>query len=583
MMNFSNVKIGKRIALGFGIVVLISVIPGIYCMNQIKKADDADTLMYEKTAVPLGDLAHIMENFESIRINISELLLVETDAAQKEAINEIRTLRSEIDKYSGHVEATLLTENGKKAFKRYSDAFKEYISDVDEMIRLVDGKHKAELRAQITGKSYQTAEQAESALRELVGTKAEIAKQTSDNNTVIANGAITVMTISLSLSLLISALLGFFITRSVSRPISAGVETLSRISQGDISHEVSADLRGRKDELGELARAMQTMTESLRSMMGEVSGGMNTLASAATELSAVSRQTTSSVKTMSEKTATLAAAAEESSANTVSVATNMEEATTNLSSVASATEQMSATIAEIASNAEKARSISSQATVQAQAISTMMQQLGQAAQEIGKVTETITDISSQTNLLALNATIEAARAGAAGKGFAVVANEIKELARQTASATEDIKGKIGGVQASAGGAISDIEKITGVIGEMGHIVTTIAAAIEEQATVTKEVAQNIAQASIGMGDANERVSQTASVSKSIAQDVAAVNSAANDIRQGGDQVQASVVELSTLAEQLTEVVRRFKVDNAAGASVVSRTVPGRSVTAAAAY
>ena len=138
-----------------------------------------------------------------------------------------------------------------------------------------------------------------------------------------------------------------------------------------------------------------------------------------------------------------------------------------------------------------------------------MQKLGQAAQEIGQVTETITNISAQTNLLALNATIEAARAGTAGKGFAVVANEIKELARQTAEATEDIKARIAGIQDSTGTAISDIGQITTVIKDVGGIVASIAAAIEEQATVTKDVAGNIAQASTGVRDANQHVNQTA--------------------------------------------------------------------------
>jgi len=185
--------------------------------------------------------------------------------------------------------------------------------------------------------------------------------------------------------------------------------------------------------------------------------------------------------------------------------------------------------------------------------------LGQAAQEIGQVTETITNISAQTNLLALNATIEAARAGAAGKGFAVVANEIKELARQTAEATEDIKARINGIQNSTGSAVTDIEQITGVIREVGGIVAGIAAAIEEQATVTRDVAGNIAQASTGVREANERVSQTATVSRSIARDIAGVNRAVSDIRQGGEQVQTSAVELSHLAEQLRSQVAQFRM------------------------
>jgi methyl-accepting chemotaxis protein len=220
---------------------------------------------------------------------------------------------------------------------------------------------------------------------------------------------------------------------------------------------------------------------------------------------------------------------------------------------------MSATVGEIASNAEKARTISGEATSQAQAISAMMKELGRAAQDIGKVTETITSISAQTNLLALNATIEAARAGAAGKGFAVVANEIKELAQQTASATEDIKSKISGIQASTGGAMGDIEKIAQVIKEVGEIVASIAAAIEEQSTVTKDVASNIAQASTGVKDANERVSQTAAVAQSIAKDIANVNATVTDLVTNGEQVQASSSELSKLAEKLKEQVSQFKI------------------------
>jgi len=195
-----------------------------------------------------------------------------------------------------------------------------------------------------------------------------------------------------------------------------------------------------------------------------------------------------------------------------------------------------------------------------------MKQLGTAAQEIGKVTETITSISSQTNLLALNATIEAARAGAAGKGFAVVANEIKELAQQTASATEEIKGRISGIQSSTGAAIADVDKIAGVIREVGEIVATIATAIEEQAAVTRDMARNIAEASSGVKDANERVAQTATVSQEIARDIAAVNTASGEMTSASQQVQASSMDLSQLAEQLKAMVGRFKLDSGQGVS-----------------
>ena len=361
------------------------------------------------------------------------------------------------------------------------------------------------------------------------------------------------------LSILLVTFISLRISQGIVHPIRHCVDLTRRLSNGDFTDDQLTNINVGGSEIADLIQALQIMTASNRSLILSIAENATVLAASSSELSAVSQLTTESVLAMNERTATVAAAAEESSANTTSVAAGMEQATMNLATVASATEEMSATIGEIASNSEKARNISAEAGTQAASVSALMKQLGKAAQDIGKVTETITDISSQTNLLALNATIEAARAGAAGKGFAVVANEIKELAKQTAVATEDIKGKIGEVQTSTGSAIADIEKITAVIQQVGYLVSGIATAIEEQATVTRDVAGNIAQASAGVRDANERIGQTASVSRSMAQDIAGVDAAAGDIREGGVQVQSSAAELSKLAEQLKSLVGQFKV------------------------
>jgi methyl-accepting chemotaxis protein len=371
------------------------------------------------------------------------------------------------------------------------------------------------------------------------------------------SNSIATFLLSLLTLLVSSAAVILVIRKLVIRPIGRSVEFANRIANSDLT---AADLPVESaDEIGEATVALNSMKNGLRKLLGGISSGVQTLSVSAAELTAVSRQTVSGTTAVSEKTHTVAAAAEEASANTESIAVGMEQSSGSLSSVASATEEMSATVGDISSNTSRAHIISEQATAQAQSIADQMQKLGRAAQEIGQVTETITNISAQTNLLALNATIEAARAGTAGKGFAVVANEIKELARQTAESTEDIKGRIAGIQSSTGTAISDIGQITKVIKDVGTIVASIAAAIEEQATVTKDVAGNIAQASSGVLNANERVSQTAEVSKSIARDIASVNAAVAEIRKGGEHVEANAVELSKLAAQLGAQVAQFSM------------------------
>jgi methyl-accepting chemotaxis protein len=356
-----------------------------------------------------------------------------------------------------------------------------------------------------------------------------------------------------------AALAVFFLTGSIAHPLALAVSDLERIADGDLTRDVPAEFLTHRDEIGALARAVQKTIESLRNISREITGGAQVLASSSTELLASSTQLTSGSRNASDKATSVSAAAEEMSSNITSVAAGMEQTTTNLAHVAAATGEMTATIGEIAQNSEKARRITDEATRQAARINEQIHQLGAAAREIGKVTETITDISSQTNLLALNATIEAARAGAAGKGFAVVATEIKALAQQTAAATEDIKGRISGVQSATAGGIAEIDKVSQVIQEVNSIVASIAAAIKQQSAATKEIARNIAEASTGVNEANTRVAESSHVSREIAKDIASVNGSARDMAGGGESVRDSAGELSRVAESLQATVAHFRL------------------------
>jgi methyl-accepting chemotaxis protein len=323
------------------------------------------------------------------------------------------------------------------------------------------------------------------------------------------------------------------------------LQNMARVFEKMASNDLTEDVtpKSEKDVLG---NSFAKMIVSLRKIIGQVAENANIL-------STVSGQ-------LATKTNFVAASADEMSANTVSVAAGMDQANTNLHAVAAAMEEMNATVGEIARNSEKAQYTTDVAAHHVDEFSVVMKNLGESAQEIGKVTATITSISAQTNLLALNATIEAARAGAAGKGFVVVASEIKELAQQTAAATHVIKDKISIMQDSTAGAVADIDRIVQVIREVNEIVMNIAAAIQEQSTVTQDVAGNIAQASRGVRDANTRVAQSAAVSSNIAKEIAELSGSNGQFTTGSNhEVSASAAALMEMARKLQEVCSQFRL------------------------
>ncbi|XPS82417.1 methyl-accepting chemotaxis sensory transducer [Desulfosarcina variabilis str. Montpellier] len=350
----------------------------------------------------------------------------------------------------------------------------------------------------------------------------------------------------------------FFISNLMVRPINQAVVNLKDIAQGEGDLTMRLDVNS-KDEVGEMAKWFNTFIGKLQGIIQKVKENTEDVDTASGQLNEIAQQLTSSAENMAGRANSVASATEEMSTNLNNVAAAMEQSSTNTSMVSAAAEEMSATINEIAQNAERARSISGEAVDQSKSASEKMNTLGNAAQAIGKVTETITEISEQTNLLALNATIEAARAGEAGKGFAVVANEIKELAKQTANATLDIKRQIEEVQSTTSVTVDDIDKISGIINNINDIVGTIATAVEEQSVTTKEIAGNIAQASQGLQEVNENVNQSSSVAGEITQDISQVNSEAGGISNASGQVTISAEQLKDMAVQLKAIVNQFKI------------------------
>lgn len=359
-----------------------------------------------------------------------------------------------------------------------------------------------------------------------------------------------------SVAVILISVLAFFIARSITHPLGLTADFVQEISNGNLHNRLEIK---NKDELGHMVENMNIMNTRLREMIMDVKTGIDQMNASADGMTTLSDQVSETAVQNAEKAVSVSAASEQMSSNMNTVAANMGASSNNVNSVVTAIEEMTATISEIAGNTEQAKMISDKAVGRSKTAREQMAKLGQVALAIGKITETISDISEQTNLLSLNATIEAARAGESGKGFAVVANEIKELAKQTAASTLDIKQQIDEVQSATQSSVKEIEQISEIVIEVSQITTTIATAIEEQSIATREIAQNVATVSQGITESNDSVNQSSQVAMAIASSIMEVHHSTDKMKHSSTQLKKSAGELSFLAETLKQAIGRFTV------------------------
>lgn len=344
----------------------------------------------------------------------------------------------------------------------------------------------------------------------------------------VSKNAMTTMISALAAVAVIGILLAWQITRAITNPIYDVRRILAALTTGDLTQRTAV---ASQDEVGAMAKDLDGTIASLRGMVATITEGSQSIAGAAEELNAVSGQLTGSANTVS--------------AQSDSVAASATEVSQNITTFASGVEEMNASVNEISKNASQAASVAREGVDASARAITAVSSLEKSSKEIGAIVQLITGIAEQTNLLALNATIEAARAGDAGRGFAVVASEVKDLARKTAEATNDIRNRVSGIQADTQEATTAIKQLSEIADRVSALQQSIASAVEEQSATTRELSGNIAQVSQGGAD--------------IAKNIVTVAEAAKSASAGASETLASAKELSRLAAELQQIIGRFKV------------------------
>ncbi|WP_374654533.1 methyl-accepting chemotaxis protein [Dongia sp.] len=560
-MNLSNWKMRSKLILLVGVMaVIIGTVAGVGVVYLRSAATDLGNV----TISALEGVTSARLNQNVIGLNRTEYFLA-LDPSQQglEArlarLAEDRKLFEErlaqLRSTAGEIRLKLLDEieQNYKAYNTHVDGTFDLARQIGASVQL--GGAQAQLLDAVA-KSRPQADELQKTVRAYSDFVNQQGDEVSAKAAADAAFAQTLMIVVALAGVVGGLAFGYLLaTVGISKPLTGSIDQLNRLSRNDLAIEIAGAARG--DEIGDIARALQVFkdtalaAEAMRAEQAEeqrakerrqqVVDGLiktfdDTMSNELTQLTSASTELQATAQSMSST-------AEETSRQATAVAAASEQASANVQTVAAAADELSASVAEISRQVEQSTHIAGQAVADAERTDAAVRILAEAAQKIGAVVGLINEIASQTNLLALNATIEAARAGEAGKGFAVVASEVKNLATQTAKATDDISAQISGMQTSTEEAVSAIKGISTIIGQMSEITTTIASAVQEQGAATQEIARNVQQAAQGTQD--------------VSTNIGGVTQAAGETGAASTQVLGTAADLSRQADTLRQSVTQF--------------------------
>ena len=516
------------------VVALTTVGVGAFGIQRMSVISHQAQSVHDDGAVPLDGLRQLQVTWwqmsaATARANIAALP-EESRATSKARATE---LQQEMVDQRAAVAAMPLSAGTRAEFTRFETAVDTYLGLLAELVgggTPADGAPPtppARLGQLLTGMNEQEAVISESIAAATASAEAS-ARATADEaeNAYTTGRSLTLAIIAVGLA--VSVLLALVVSRGVTRPVQRIREVLGQVAAGDLT--VRAGRTGGA-ELGEMARSLDETLDAIGHVLLLVGDSSTRLAAASQELNAAAEGISQNARTAADQ-------ADDVVASAGAVAASVD-------TVATGSSQMESAIREIAHNATEAARVAGQAVSVAETTTRTVGKLGDSSQEIATVIKLINGIAEQTNLLALNATIEAARAGEAGKGFAVVASEVKELAQETARATEDISQRVEAIQADTAGAVEAISQISTVIGEINDFQATIAAAVEEQTATTNEMNRNVAEAANG--------------TQGIAAAISGLAAGTQQTNQRVDDAQAASADLARMSGELQEAVARFTV------------------------
>jgi methyl-accepting chemotaxis protein len=531
-----NTTIRAKLLMGFGVVLFGTLIIGCISIYGYQVMGQSTSYLYNKSISGVSEAKGLQTEIINLENELTNLMLAST-ISDKKLAEQIKAdssakIAASIEKIKVTIDTTgadIERAEVRATFFELVAVYNNYLLSVEQVLILEKSSPETAAKMYFSKEFQGLTPKIFSLVVEYVRLELETAKINYDNSLKVKE-SVTYVTISaIVICFILSFYIALYVRKSITSPLNNTKKYINDLAESRLNGNIDGiDYVG---VTGQIASSVLVLQQNLRHAIKEISDNSMVISSSSEELAAVSAQ--------------LNSYAEESSSQAHAVANTSASVSQSTQVVASSAEEFSASIREISINAMEASNVANKAVQIASNTNSQMAKLRNSSVEIGAVLGVISGIAEQTNLLALNATIEAARAGELGKGFAVVANEVKELARSTAKATNEIGNSINTIQSDAKSAIESLEEITQIINKISDISNVIAAAVEEQAATVGEISRSIFTSAAG--------------SSAITQNIQGVADSSGKITQGSAEIQSSSVELARVSSQLRALVSRFEL------------------------